>query len=204
MTPAFPLQWPEGWPRHKGDREYDGRFRGSRLYSLTVASAAGRLLEELRLLGAKVDDVIVSTNLKTRLDGIPYSNQPLLGRDPGVAVYFEIKNRKLVMAQDRYQSVEGNLTSLALAVSGMRQIERHGGGSMMERAFTGFVAIAPPNWKKPWRQVFGVKPEWTGDINALYRQKAKQHHPDQGGSHTLMAELNVAYEEAKLELSKTE
>lgn len=196
MTDAYPLQWHGGWPRHEGRRESDRRFHGQ--YELTIARSCARLLDELRLLG--VDDVIISSNLHLRLDGLPYSNQPLLGRDPGVAVYFTLKKRKLVMATDRFATVQGNLTSLALAVAGMRQIERHGGGTMMERAFTGFVAIAPPNWKKPWRHVFGVKPDWRGDIHTLFRQKARQRHPDAGGSDTLMAELNVAYEEAKAEL----
>lgn len=72
---------------------------------------------------------------------------------------------------------------------------------MMERAFAGFAAIAPPDWKKPWREVFGVKPDWRGDVTALYREKAKTRHPDTGGSDTLMAELNVAFSEAKKELS---
>lgn len=72
---------------------------------------------------------------------------------------------------------------------------------MMERAFAGFAAIAPPDWKKPWRQVFGVTPDWRGDIATLYREKARNRHPDAGGSDTLMAELNVAYQEAKSELA---
>ena len=32
-------------------------------------------------------------------------------------------------------------------------------------------------------------------------EKARQRHPDAGGSDTLMAELNVAYEEARRELA---
>jgi hypothetical protein len=92
------------------------------------------------------------------------------------------------------------MRSLTLAIEAMRQLERHGGGTMMERAFTGFAAIAPPDWKKPWREVFGVKPDWQGDITALYREKAKNRHPDTGGSDSLMAELNVAFAEAKREL----
>jgi hypothetical protein len=97
--------------------------------------------------------------------------------------------------------VAGNLRSLGLAIEGLRQLERHGGSLMLERAFEGFLAIAPPDWKKPWREVFGIKPDWSGDINELYRQKARTRHPDAGGSDTLMAELNVAYQEAKLELT---
>jgi len=43
----------------------------------------------------------------------------------------------------------------------------------------------------------GVKGDWHGDIAALYREKARNRHPDAGGSDTLMAE----YEEARRELS---
>ena len=122
-------------------------------------------------------------------------------RDPGVAVYFTLRKRPLVMARDAFASVAGNLRSLTMAIEAMRTLERHGGSNMMERAFTGFVAIAPPDWHKPWREVFGVKPDWSGDIASLYRDKARNRHPDAGGSDQLMAELNVAYEEAKRELA---
>ena len=195
MTEAFPLQWPEGWPRARGrdsDRKFDGR-----IHKLTLARARDGLLSELKQLGAR--DIIISSNVALRLDGLPYSQQGKL-YDPGVAVYFKLKKRPLVMATDRFESPSGNMRSLTLAVSAMRQLERHGGGTMMERAFTGFVAIAPPDWKKPWREVFGVKPEWHGDIAQLYREKARHRHPDAGGSDTLMAELNVAFEEAKNEM----
>jgi hypothetical protein len=107
----------------------------------------------------------------------------------------------MVMARDQFVSVAGNLRSLTLAISAMRQLERHGGKYMMERAFTGFIAIAPPDWKKSWREVFGIKPsEQPGDIAQLYREKARNRHPDAGGSDQLMAELNVAYQEARQEL----
>jgi hypothetical protein len=197
---AYPLQWPEGWtrtPQHQ--QQSDSRFRGS-VYSrteLTVARTLTQLRHELQLLGAK--EIIVSTNLRLRQDGWPLSDNRRV-EDPGVAVYFTLKKRPLVMARDAYQTVAGNLRSLGLAIEAMRQLERHGGDKMMERAFTGFVAIAPPDWKKPWREVFGVKPDWTGNIHTLFRQKAMERHPDRGGHDTLMAELNVAYEEAKTEL----
>jgi hypothetical protein len=45
------------------------------------------------------------------------------------------------------RSVAENMRSLALAIEGMRQVERHGGGFMLERAFTCFLAIAPPTGK---------------------------------------------------------
>jgi hypothetical protein len=49
--------------------------------------------------------------------------------------------------------------------------------------------------------VFGAKADWSGDITALYREKARHRHPNAGGSDTLMAELNVAYAEARRELA---
>jgi len=45
-----------------------------------------------------------------------------------------------------------------------------------------------------------AKPDWRGDITALYCENPRNRHPDAGGSDTLMAELNVAYSEARREL----
>jgi hypothetical protein len=104
------------------------------------------------------------------------------------------------MARDGFISVAGNLRSLALAIEALRQLKRHGGSLILERAFEGFLAIAPPDWKRPWREVLGVKPDWTGDLTGLYHEKARTRHPDAGGSDTLMAELNVAYAEGRQEL----
>lgn len=196
---AFPLQWPEGWPRTQDwKRESDKRFAGSTYGVLTLGRTRDQLIAELKLLGAK--NVVISTNIALRNDGLPYSQQKRID-DPGVAVYFMLRQKPMVMARDAYQTVAGNLRSLTLAIAAMRQLERHGGSNMMERAFSGFVAIPPPDWKKPWRQVFGVQADWRGDITALYREKAKLRHPDAGGSDVLMAELNVAFDEAKKELN---
>ncbi len=194
---AYPLQWPEGWPRMPSwKRESDRKFAGS-VYGLAMGRARDQLLAELHRLGAR--DVVISSNVALRRDGLPYADQRKI-EDPGVAVYFTLKKRPMCMARDAYESVAGNLRSLGLAIEAMRQLERHGGSTMMEKAFAGFAALAPPSWKKPWREVFGVQPDWRGDIASLYREKAKSRHPDAGGSDTLMAELNVAYAEAKLDL----
>jgi len=198
MTLAYPLQWPEGWPRTDSHRRVsDQRFHG-RTYGLEIGRTRESLLDELRQLGAK--EVVLSTNMPVRQAGLPYANGRLFNKDPGVAAYFTLKKRPLVMARDAYRTVAGNLRSLTMAIEAMRTLKRHGGDMMMERAFTGFAAITPPDWKRPWREVFGVKPDWCGDITALYREKARHRHPDTGGSDTLMAELNVAYEEAVAEL----
>ena len=48
---------------------------------------------------------------------------------------FALKDRRLAMARDRFNTVAGNLRSLTLAIEAMRQLERHSGSTMMERAF---------------------------------------------------------------------
>jgi hypothetical protein len=154
-------------------------------------------MDELRRLRAT--DIVVSTNVPVKADGLLYADNKRL-EDPGIAVYFKFKTKPSVMARDGFISVAGNLRSLGLAIDAMRQLERHGGSVMLERAFTGFLALPPPDWKRPWREVFGVKGDWQGDIASLYREKARNRHPDAGGSDTLMAELNVAYQEARYEL----
>ncbi len=191
---AYPLQWPEGWPRTPYHKRGPSRF-GKNLGFGEIK----KLQAELRLMGAQ--NVVISSNVPLRQDGLPYASQA--GKrydDPGVAFYFTLKGKALSMARDRYHTPWENIRSLILAINAIRSIERHGGSTMMERAFSGFAAIAPPDWKKPWREVFGVKPDWRGDVAALYREKARIRHPDAGGSDTLMAELNVAYQEARKEL----
>jgi hypothetical protein len=195
---AYPLHWPDGWPRTKPyARASDSRFGGTR--KLTMGRVIVQLVDELRLLGAS--KVIVSSNIPSK-GNVPYAENKLID-DPGISVWFDYKGKPRVMARDEFTSPAGNIRSLTLAVEGLRQLERHGGSFMLEKAFTGFIAIAPPDWKKPWREVFGLKPDWRGSFNevtSLFREKARNRHPDAGGSDTLMAELNVAYQEARGEL----
>jgi hypothetical protein len=152
------------------------------------------------LLGAT--NIIVSSNMPAKSDGLPYADDRNVD-DPGIAVYFDFKKKPRAMARDKYTSVAANIRELTLAIGDLRGLERHGGSRMLEKAFEGFIAIAPPDWKKPWREVYGVKPDWTGDIEAIeaiFREKARNRNPDAGGSNALMAELNIAREEARNEL----
>jgi hypothetical protein len=116
-----------------------------------------------------------------------------------------------VMAQDDYWDVAANFRSLALAIEAMRQLERHGGGVMMERAFSGFTALPAPEGtapKRPWWKVFNYSddPDARADLSAeeveaRFKTLARRRHPDvDGGSVELMSELNVAREDAIREL----
>lgn len=196
MTTAYPLAWPPGWPRNRSQKAW----RGGK--TLTFARCRDGLLNELRLLGAR--QIVLSTNYELgQRTGLPLKS----GRvdDKGVAVYFVFKGKSLCMACDRYSSAEGNIRSLTLAIAGMRALERHGGGTMMERAFAGFEALPPPaaNSAPPRRScwdVLGITRPDLADaytISKSYRNRAKDAHPDaDGGSEGAMQELNAARDEA--------
>lgn len=194
MTQAYPLQWPEGWPRHKGMRQH-GNFKQ------TLGSAIDNLDREVDLLGGR--NMVISTNIEPRLDGRPRMGQRKPD-DPGVAVYFQLGERSMAFACDQYDSVAKNIHAIGLTIGALRGIKRWGASDMMERAFTGFEQLPHPDGvsKRAWRQVFGIGPGIWIDretLGELYHRLAKERHPDHGGSDALMAELNAAYEEAKAE-----
>lgn len=200
MTEAFPLQWPAGWPRHRGQKQYTARFKtgrhtwsgGSGVRIVTFAVARDKLYEELTRLGAK--NAVISTNHPPDVRGMPIESKRKIA-DEGVAVYFSFRGKPMVMACDRYDTAAGNMRSLGLAIEGLRQLERHGGGTMMEKAFEGFAALSDA---PHWTGVLGVSKDATVElIEAAYRQLAKKRHPDvPGGSAKAMMELNAARQQA--------
>lgn len=209
MIAAYPLQWPEGWPRTKNYQRQHGRFskksRGSYNESLTVADGVERVLLELSRFGIGRDDIVISTNVPTRLDGLPRSDQKAPA-DPGVAVYWRTrKGEHRVMAIDQYSKVADNLAAVAATLDAMRAIERHGGAQILDRAFTGFTALPSARAPRSWREVIGVPTFETSiaEVRAVYRRRAMELHPDRpGGSHDAMTELNAALAAAEKELGQ--
>ncbi len=190
---AFPLCWPTGWPRERFRREPKPMFKNN-----TFAKARDNLGRQLDLLKAR--EVILSTNVPLRIDGSPRGDFRECLPDPGVAVYFQLKDRPMAMATDAFHKVSDNLRRLSLAIEHLRLLERHGGATMIERAFTGFAALPDPNRRKTWHESLGIEPgiALTAElIERRFRELVLLHHPDRtGGSETLMAEINVARDEA--------
>lgn len=210
----YPLAWPTGWkrtPQHnrssanfaRKERQYSAELqkevRGHR--SLTVNEATQRVLKALQVFGVLEGDAIISTNLTLRLDGLPKSNQPE-PVDPGAAVYWERPNDKSTkcMAIDRYDRVADNIAAIAATLDAMRAIERHGGGLILDRAFMGFEALPAPGQSvaRGWMQVLEASPTDTLEqVKDKYRKLSSLRHPDKGGSHDAMSELNWAWAQAQ-------
>lgn len=114
-----------------------------------------------------------------------------------VAVYFHLKGKPMVMACDLYQTPYENIHSLGHAIEHLRGLERHGGGVMMERAFTGFAALPAPPSGRQWWETLGVDRNASRDsVLAAWKRLAMEHHPDRGGSPERMAEINAARDAA--------
>lgn len=219
LLAAFPLSWPEAWPRFKGVRK-DARFgkevqhpnykgRGD----ITMGDAMKRVHYELERLGVDVyNDCVISTNLKINMAGLPRSDQGEPA-DPGAAIYWQRKQGTgpdstmgpmRVMAIDIYSRTRDNVAAVAATLEAMRKIERHGGAQILDRAFAGFIALPKPSGADWWEV---LKFNRAGEvitreaIVARHRELARTRHPDVGGSVQQMAELNRARDQALQEVA---
>ena len=194
---AYPLCWPEGYPRTlRADRTLGSAVFG---YKWTQDRVRRLLEEEVRRLCG--DYPLLSTMIALRQDGAPYATQKRID-DPGVAIYFMYGTREVAMACDRYFEIWANMRALALCIESLRRLERHGGGEILDRAFTGFAALpASIIPAVPWWTLLGWDDDQGGvhtraDVQEAYRRRLMECHPDKGGSQEAMADLNRAREQA--------
>jgi hypothetical protein len=199
MVEAYPLAWPPGNPRTPSYRIERSRFEpGNRPQEVE------NVIAELGRLGAR--NVVVSTNLRLRNDGLPYARDRAPD-DQGVAVYFDYAGGQKCFACDRWQTIEENLRAIFKSIEAIRGLERWGSKSFVDAAFTGFAALPAPGQhaKRSWRQVLGILPDVPVDravIMTFYREAARKAHPDMGGSGDAMAEVNAARAEAIEEIGE--
>lgn len=182
MTQAYPLHWPESWPRTKNP--------GKSQFKTTLHGAIKNVQASLQLFAKdsekRVEGLTVSSNVSL-MDSNP--------KDAGVAVYFTWERISTCIAVDRYQRIEENLQAIHHVIEAERTKLRHGGLNLVRAAFRGYAALPPPSkpMERPW-DVLGVSPNASAEeIDAAYREKAKKAHPDaKGGSVEAMQELNEA------------
>jgi hypothetical protein len=189
---AYPLTWPATWPRTPGYRRQRANFwqkteRGKTKHSMSEAISFA--LSELRQLQAR--QVVISSNLQLRLDGLPRAGQRI-PEDPGISVWFILKSKPRVLACDKWDRPEDNLWAIGKHIEALRGQERWGVGTL-DQAFTGYPALPQP--KSIWWQVLGCSETATVDeIQAAYRAKVKQVHPDAGGSIDDFHQVQIAYD----------
>ncbi len=185
---SYPLSWPVSWAR-------TNYRRGSDFGRHSIAECVDEITRQLKLLGAT--DIVISTNLRVRQDGLPYSNQAQPG-DTGVAVYFKLRKADRVLACDRWIRVEDNMWSIAKHIDALRGQQRWGVGSV-EQAFAGYAALpaAGQSSGESWWSVLDVAATASNDdVRAAYRAKVKAVHPDMpSGSREAFDRVQAAWEE---------
>lgn len=196
-TTAYPLAWPPGRRRTEPHRRAVAKF-GERSFAV----ARDQLLAELKRLGG-VKQIILSTNIELRQDGLPYAGRRMPD-DPGVALYFiDRKGRQMAFACDRWKHIEDNMRAIEKTVEALRGIERWGSGDMLDAAFTGFQALpaagSPPT-SPPWWEVLGTTRDAPVDrVTECYRRVLMNAHPDRGGSNVAVHEVEAAFAAFKRE-----
>lgn len=191
MTAAYPLSWPEQFPRTTHREK--GQFKTA------LPAAIKNVQGSLRLFASDsrkpLQNLVISSNVTLGVDA---------PADPGVAVWFVWDGIQVCIPVDRYSSVASNLQAIHHIIEARRVELRHGTLALVRATFQGFIALPSPAGarKRPWREVLDItaaKPN-ASEIEAMFRTKAKTAHPDTGGSHEAMAELNRAREEALKEI----
>lgn len=188
VIPAFPLCWPDIIPR--STRRERGAFK------TTLAGALGNVETSLQRFGRDsgkpVKDIVLSSNCTLGV------NQP---RDPGVAAWFVWDGEQVCIPVDRYESAAANLQAIHHIIEARRVELRHGTLALVKASFRGFRALPDPS-KRTWRQVLNIA-DGVNDLTVVvdaFRSRAAKVHPDKGGSHDAMAELNRAMQQAESEL----
>lgn len=180
---AFPLSWPQGFPRTKT------RERGA--FKTTLAGALGNVQDSLRKFasdsGKKLDGLVISSNVTLGVTN---------PEDPGVSVWFTWDGLGVAIAVDRYARVESNLQAIHHIVEARRTELRHGTLALVRATFQGFLALPAPAGRS-WHEVLMVPKDVSrADLDAAYRRERSKAHPDKGGDAAMFDAVERAYRQA--------
>lgn len=188
-TRAYPLYWPEGWPRAQSYMVKRARFGDH-----SVAEGRRVIDNQVRLFAGS--GLIISSNLELKLDGLPKSNQRQPS-DRGVAIFFKRNKMDVALACDIYTTVEDNLWALCRTLDALRQIERDGSPSLINRAFKGFAALPDPDQREWWEVLNVARTAGNEEIKKAYFNLARKYHPDtgdNGGDAVMFDRVQKAYD----------
>lgn len=198
-----PLCWPDNVarraPHQRGNPQFNER---------SLSRAASFVLQEINRLNNRSwnhsdSSVIISSNLRLKQDGAPYSAQGEPA-DSGVAVYFTLRIRRngkiierpIVLTCDKWRKTADNLYAIGKDINAQRARERWGCGNV-EQTFRGYLAIAEKCGGAAWWNVLNIQSSaGKTAIEAAYKSLAKKFHPDAGGSQEQFLKIQEAYEQA--------
>lgn len=194
---AFPLCWPDGWPRTPRPKIQPSRFKRTSRHAArnhSMEEVRRELAVEIDRLGAR--NPILSTNVRLRLDGLPYSNQAQPD-DRGASVYFELKGKPVSLACDRWDRVEDNIWAIVKHIESLRGQDRWGVGNI-EQAFRGYLALPERAGGSAWWETLGVAVNASAEqVKEAYRLLVKKHHPDAGGDAEMFHRLQEAFRQSQ-------
>lgn len=198
-----PLYWPNNVPRTAPGKRGEPQFQHR-----SISGASSFIIAEINRLNKRRwdwsdENIILSTNLRLKKDGAPYSeqNQPA---DTGVAVYFKLRfwrngkefTRPCVLTCDKWRHIEDNLWAIGKDIEAQRARERWG-STTTEQAFQGYLAIPEKCGGDSWWVTLGIKPDANlATVKSAYLHKAKTVHPDKGGSQDGWVTIQEAYNQA--------
>jgi hypothetical protein len=199
----YPLSWPDNVARTPPHQRERARFE-----NWSIASATDFVLQEINRLngnwhGYEDGSVIISSNLRYKRDGMPYSDQGEPA-DPGIAVYFNLQferggkthERPIVLSCDKWTRVAWNLYAVGKDIEAQRGRHRWG-CTNVEQAFRGYMAIPERTGGQSWWEVLGVLSSASEfEVREAFRAKALTEHPDKGGTQERWLRLQEALEQA--------
>lgn len=196
---AYPLHWPEGWDRaaSRKSAKFGKNVPGKGFVQLSVTDSAARVNAELEQMDIAYDDIIISSNVQPRLDNRPRSGQKEPD-DVGVAIYWKnAQGEWQCMALDSYDRVADNLAAIAATLEAFRAIKRHGGASILNRAFRGFAALPEPSQCRWWWVLDVAETSSPEDVEQAYKRQRSRAHPDNGGNDEWFNTVESAWQEFK-------
>jgi hypothetical protein len=169
---AFPLTWPQGFPRAKSHEK--GKFQTS------LNGALKNVQESLRLFAndseRKLENLVISSNVTLGV---------MKPDDPGVSVWFVWDGMGVCIAVDRYLTVEANLQAIHHIIEARRVELRHGTLALVRATFAGFLSLPSPSTAGGFdpHVVIGVPANSSNqEKRQAYRIALSKAHPDKGGT----------------------
>ena len=189
----FPIDaiWPKGLERTPAPNRTTSKFK------VSFGGAISGLQEELGQWGASF--LTIGTALAIGASGRPiFVNKPI--QDPSVAIQFDRDEKPVTFHCDRFVDPRSNVRAIGKTLENLRAIDRYGANQVLERMFSGLLALPAPGGLDHWT-ILGVPATATeAEIQRAFRRLADDLHPDKGGDTNEFARLAAARDTALREI----